>query len=115
MVIPKIREGISMKLVKTGIAGLDEFLTGGLPPKVLLLSGLPGAGNEIFAREVAYTRSKQVGITYFTVNATSHSTDNNTRLARVCIRASGSLKRSVSNHGRPDSRNSSTSIRHLHE
>jgi len=62
-----------MNLVKTGIAGLDEFLTGGLPPKILLLIGLPGAGNEIFARQIAYTRAKQVGITYFTVNATPDS------------------------------------------
>jgi KaiC/GvpD/RAD55 family RecA-like ATPase len=62
-----------MKLIKTGIAGLDEFLTGGLPPKILLLTGLPGAGNEIFARQIAYTRAKQIGITYFTVNATPDS------------------------------------------
>ncbi|MGD0070110.1 MAG: RAD55 family ATPase [Candidatus Bathyarchaeia archaeon] len=62
-----------MNLVKTGIAGLDEFLTGGLPPKILLLTGLPGAGNEVFARQIAYTRAKQVGITYFTVNATPDS------------------------------------------
>lgn len=62
-----------MNLVKTGIAGLDEFLTGGLPPKILLLTGLPGSGNEIFARQIAYTRAKQIGITYFTVNATADS------------------------------------------
>ncbi len=62
-----------MKLVKTGIAGLDEFLTGGLPPEVFLLTGLPGAGNEVFARQIAYTRAKQVGITYFTVNSTADS------------------------------------------
>ncbi len=60
-----------MKLVKTGIAGLDEFLTGGLPPKILLLSGAPGSGNEVFARQIAYLRAKEVGITYFTVNATA--------------------------------------------
>jgi len=60
-----------MKLVKTGIAGLDEFLTGGLPPKILLLTGLPGSGNEVFARQVAYARAKQIGVTYFTVNVTS--------------------------------------------
>jgi KaiC/GvpD/RAD55 family RecA-like ATPase len=60
-----------MKLVKTGIAGLDEFLTGGLPPKILLLTGLPGSGNEVFARQIAYARAKQIGVTYFTVNATS--------------------------------------------
>jgi flagellar protein FlaH len=59
-----------MKLVKTGIAGLDEFLLGGLPPRVLLLIGLPGSGNEIFARQIAYTRAKQTGVTYFTVNRT---------------------------------------------
>ncbi len=60
-----------MKLVKTGIAGLDEFLTGGLPPKILLLTGLPGSGNEVFARQIAYLRAKQIGVTYFTVNVTS--------------------------------------------
>ena len=38
-----------MKPVKTFIAGLDEFLMGGLPPKIILLSGSPGAGNEVFA------------------------------------------------------------------
>ncbi len=59
-----------MKLLKTGIAGLDEFLLGGLPPKVLLLLGLPGSGNEVFARQVAYTRAKQTNVTYFTVNRT---------------------------------------------
>jgi len=57
-----------MKLVKTGIAGLDEFLKGGLPSRVLLLSGLPGSGNEIFARQTAYERAKQNAVTYFTVN-----------------------------------------------
>ena len=62
-----------MKLVKTGIAGLDEFLTGGLPPRILLLTGSPGSGNEIFARQIAYAQAKQVGITYFTVNATPES------------------------------------------
>ena len=59
-----------MKLLKTGIAGLDEFLLGGLPPRVLLLLGLPGSGSEVFARQIAYTRAKQTGITYFTVNRT---------------------------------------------
>ncbi len=60
-----------MKLVKTGIAGLDEFLTGGLPPKILLLTGLPGSGNEVFARQIAYSRAKMSGVTYFTVNVTA--------------------------------------------
>jgi flagellar protein FlaH len=57
-----------MKLLKTGIAGLDEFLQGGLPPRVLLLPGTPGSGNEVFARQVAFTRAKEGKITYFTVN-----------------------------------------------
>jgi KaiC/GvpD/RAD55 family RecA-like ATPase len=60
----------TMKLVKTGIAGLDEFLTGGIPPKIILLTGLPGSGNEVFARQIAYTQAKQTPITYLTVNAT---------------------------------------------
>jgi KaiC/GvpD/RAD55 family RecA-like ATPase len=59
--------------IKTGIAGLDEFLMGGLPPKVILLTGLPGSGNEIFARQVLFNRAKDSAITYFTVNATSNS------------------------------------------
>jgi KaiC/GvpD/RAD55 family RecA-like ATPase len=53
---------------KTGIAGLDEFLLGGLPPRVLLLVGLPGSGNEVFARQIAYTRAKHTGVTYLTVS-----------------------------------------------
>jgi KaiC/GvpD/RAD55 family RecA-like ATPase len=59
-----------MKLLKTGIAGFDEFLLGGLPPRVLLLLGLPGSGNEVFARQIAYTRAKQTSVTYFTMNRT---------------------------------------------
>ena len=59
-----------MKLLKTGIAGLDEFLQGGLPPRVLLLSGTPDSGNEVFARQVAFTRAKEGKITYFTINQT---------------------------------------------
>ena len=57
-----------MAPIKTGIAGLDEFLLGGLPPRVLLLVGLPGSGNEVFARQTAYTRAKQVGVTYLTIS-----------------------------------------------
>ena len=59
-----------MKLLKTGIAGLDEFLQGGLPPRVMLLPGTPGSGNEVFARQVAFARAKEGKITYFTVNET---------------------------------------------
>jgi KaiC/GvpD/RAD55 family RecA-like ATPase len=65
-----------MKLVKTGIAGLDEFLTGGLPPKVLLLISLPGSGNETFARQVAFSLAKQVPVTYFTENEKSDMIKN---------------------------------------
>jgi len=62
-----------MQPLKTGIAGLDEFLMGGLPPKVILLTGLPGSGNEVFARQVLFNRAKTSSITYFTVNATTES------------------------------------------
>ena len=62
-----------MKPVKTGIAGLDEFLLGGLPPKIILLTGSPGSGNEIFARQVLFNRVKMCPVTYFTVNATAES------------------------------------------
>lgn len=56
-----------MKLLKTGIAGLDEFLQGGLPPRVFLLLGPPGSGSDVFARQVALSRAKEAGLTYFTV------------------------------------------------
>jgi KaiC/GvpD/RAD55 family RecA-like ATPase len=62
-----------MQPIKTGIAGLDEFLMGGLPPKVILLTGLPGSGHEIFARQVLFYTAKTSAITYFTVNATAES------------------------------------------
>jgi KaiC/GvpD/RAD55 family RecA-like ATPase len=64
-----------MKPIKTGIAGLDEFLLGGLPPRVILLQGPPGSGNELFARQVLYNKAKQTSspVTYFTVNATPES------------------------------------------
>jgi KaiC/GvpD/RAD55 family RecA-like ATPase len=64
-----------MKSIKTGIAGLDEFLLGGLPPKIILLAGSPGSGNEIFARQVLFNKLKQdIGaVTYFTVSASVES------------------------------------------
>ena len=34
----------------------------------MLLTGLPGSGNEVFARQIAYALAKQIGVTYFTVN-----------------------------------------------
>jgi KaiC/GvpD/RAD55 family RecA-like ATPase len=62
-----------MKSVKTGIAGLDEFLLGGLPPKIILLTGSPGSGNEIFARQVLFNTIKTCPVTYFTVNSPAES------------------------------------------
>lgn len=62
-----------MKQIKTGLAGFDWFLKGGLPPKVLLLSGHPGSGNEIFARQIAFSLAKQISISYFTIHSTADS------------------------------------------
>ena len=62
-----------MKALKTGIAGLDEFLLGGLPPKIILLTGSPGSGNEVFAKQVLFNRVQTCSITYFTVNASAES------------------------------------------
>ncbi len=62
-----------MKIVKTGIAGLDEFLMGGLPPRIILLTGLPGSGNEVFARQVLFNRIKTCPVTYFSVSTTAES------------------------------------------
>jgi KaiC/GvpD/RAD55 family RecA-like ATPase len=62
-----------MKTLKTGVAGLDEFLLGGLPAKIILLTGSPGSGNEIFARQVLFYTLKTCPVTYFTVSATAES------------------------------------------
>jgi len=62
-----------MKTLKTGIAGLDEFLLGGLPPKIILLTGAPGSGNEVFAKQVLFNRVQTCPVTYFTVNTSAES------------------------------------------
>jgi KaiC/GvpD/RAD55 family RecA-like ATPase len=62
-----------MKTIKTGVAGLDEFLLGGLPPKIILLTGLPGSGNEVFARQILFNRAKSCPVTYFTVTSSAES------------------------------------------
>ena len=68
--------GKLMKLKRTGIAGFDELLRGGLPPGVILLLGSPDKGHEIFARQVALFRSKEVGVTYFTISKTDEALRN---------------------------------------
>lgn len=60
-----------MKQIKTGIAGIDWFLQGGLPPKIILFSGIPGSGNDILARQIAYLKAKQDPISYFIVHTPS--------------------------------------------
>jgi len=57
-----------MKLLKTGIAGFDEFLKGGLPPEVLLLTGEPGSGIDVFAQQVSYNRAHNTGTSYIILN-----------------------------------------------
>jgi KaiC/GvpD/RAD55 family RecA-like ATPase len=66
-----------MKVKRTGIPGLDEFLRGGLPSSVVLLLGSPDKGHEIFARQVALFRSKEIGVTYFTVSKTQEAIRTN--------------------------------------
>jgi KaiC/GvpD/RAD55 family RecA-like ATPase len=66
-----------MKLKRTGIPGLDEFLRGGLPPSVVLLLGSPDKGHETFARQIALFRSKDIGVTYFTVSKTKETIKTN--------------------------------------
>jgi KaiC/GvpD/RAD55 family RecA-like ATPase len=56
-----------MVYLSTGISGLDQFLGGGFPPSVLLLLGSPGSGNDVFARQIAYSRIKETGVNYFTL------------------------------------------------
>ena len=75
-----------MKL-KTGIQGFDEFLQGGLPPRVLLLMGPPGSGNEVFARQIAHSRAKEKGVTYFTVTKSLESVKNSMAIYRWDVSA----------------------------
>lgn len=63
---------IKMNQIKTGIAGFDWFLGGGLPSKVLLLTGVPGTGNEVFSRQIAFIQASQNKlVSYFTVDSNS--------------------------------------------
>ena len=62
-----------IKPIKTGIAGLDEFLLGGLTPGVYILMGPLESGKEVFAQQIAYTRARQYKITYFTISRTPES------------------------------------------
>jgi KaiC/GvpD/RAD55 family RecA-like ATPase len=76
-----------MELLKTGIAGFDEFLKGGLPPRTYLLLGPPGSGNEVFARQVAYHRAEKSGVSYF-INS---KTPDSIREDMLCFRLDVSL------------------------
>jgi KaiC/GvpD/RAD55 family RecA-like ATPase len=62
-----------MELLKTGIAGFDEFLRGGLPPRTYLLLGPPGSGNEVFARQVAFYQAELDSVSYFITSKTPKS------------------------------------------
>lgn len=58
-----------MESLKTGIAGFDELLGGGLPQgSVVLLHGVPGFGSTTFAYHISYNRvSDKKPLTYFLV------------------------------------------------
>ena len=61
-----------MKLIGTNIAGFDEFCNGGLPPGVIILYGVPGSGNEVFAQQVYVNRiSMGTNVTYFSTMKSS--------------------------------------------
>jgi KaiC/GvpD/RAD55 family RecA-like ATPase len=62
-----------MKLIRTGIIGLDELLQGGLTSGVYVLIGPIDSGKEVFAQQIAYTRARQNKITYFTISRTPES------------------------------------------
>lgn len=62
-----------MELFKTGIAGLDELLRGGFPPRTYLLLGPPGSGNEVFARQVAFYQAELGCVSYFINSKTPES------------------------------------------
>jgi KaiC/GvpD/RAD55 family RecA-like ATPase len=56
-----------MKLLKTWIESLDEMLGGGLPEKsVVLVTGEPGSGYDVFAQQILYQNALHKGkVAYF--------------------------------------------------
>ncbi len=56
-----------VEVVSTGIPGLDKALMDGVPKGfTLLVTGGPGAGMELFAKQFAAGASKDENVTYFT-------------------------------------------------
>lgn len=57
-----------MKLLRTWVESLDEMLGGGLPEKsIILVTGEPGSGYDIFAQQILYQNALHDGkIAYFT-------------------------------------------------
>jgi len=64
-----------LKLLRLWIEGLDEMLGGGLPDKsVVIMTGEPGSGYDILARQIMYQHALHDGkVAYF---ATSRSLDS---------------------------------------
>jgi KaiC/GvpD/RAD55 family RecA-like ATPase len=62
-----------MKLLKTWIEGLDEMLGGGLPEKsVIVMTGEPGSGYDVFAQQILYQNAVQGGkVAYFSTSRAS--------------------------------------------
>lgn len=55
------------KLVSTGIVGLDKALMGGVPKgSTLLVTGTPGAGMELFAKQFASAGGRDENVVFFT-------------------------------------------------
>ncbi len=51
-----------MRLLKTWIDSLDEFLGGGLPDKSLvLMTGEPGSGHDVLAQQILYQNAVHMG------------------------------------------------------
>lgn len=62
-------ESSKLKLVSTGIDGLDDRLGGGIPDcSIVLILGEPGSGYDLFVQQVLYNKAKEGGRSiYFTV------------------------------------------------
>ena len=53
--------------LKTGCAGLDEALGGGICPGLIVLGGSPGLGKSTFAIQIAEAVSAQTPVLYFSM------------------------------------------------
>ena len=59
-----------LKRLKTGFAGLDDALGGGIYPGLIVLGGSPSVGKSTFALQIAESVAEQTPVLYFSMEMT---------------------------------------------